>query len=140
MRSTTTDDHRKGGEMPQVEERGYFQRRLREEIARCARFHDAFSLLLLEATPAPGFAPNRRLTMTAARLLERRLRTCDVVAAVFDDTVAVMLVGTGGVGLRDAEQRIRAALVAIGGAWRLNALTYPEDGEAIQALDILAAA
>ena len=40
--------------MPQVEERAYFQRRLREEIARCARFRDAFSLVLLEATPASG--------------------------------------------------------------------------------------
>lgn len=44
--------------MPEAEERSYFQRRLREEIARCARFGDHFGLMLLEATPAPGYAPS----------------------------------------------------------------------------------
>jgi hypothetical protein len=34
----------------------------------------------------------------AARQLEHRLRSCDVVAPVYDDTIAVMLVGTGGIG------------------------------------------
>ena len=126
--------------MGEVDERGYFQRRIRDEIARCARFRDVFSLLLLEATPAPGYAPSRRSTATAARLLERRLRSCDIVAAVYEDTIAVMLVGTHGGGLRDAEQRVRAALASSGGAWRLSAFSYPEHTEAIQALDLLAAA
>ena len=126
--------------MPEVAERDYFQRRLREEMARCDRYHDAFSLMLLRASPAPGYAPNRRLTKTAARLLERRLRTCDVVAAVYEDTIGVMLVRTTDVGLRDAQLRIRGAVASIGGSWRLSAFTYPEHRDAIQALDILAAA
>ena len=102
--------------MVEVGGRGYFQRRIREEIARCARVRDVFSLL------------------------ERRLRACDIVVAVCEDTIAVMLGGTGSGGLRDAEQRVRAALASIGGAWRLSAFSYPEHTEAIESLDLLAAA
>lgn len=124
----------------QVEERGYFQRRVREEIARHARFREPFSLMLLEAAPAPGYAPSRRLTLIAARQLEHRLRACDVVAAVYDDTIAVLLVGTTGAELPDAEHRIRSALTSSGGAWHLTALSYPEDSDAVHHLEILSAA
>ncbi len=80
------------------------------------------------------------MTKTAARLLEQRLRSCDVVAAVYEETVAVLLVRTDDIGLRDAVHRIRGALASIGGSWRLRAFSYPEHSNAIQALDILAAA
>jgi hypothetical protein len=126
--------------MPAIEERIYFQRRLREEIARCARFHDVFDLMLLQAVPAPGYAPSRRQTQTAARLLERRLRASDVVAAVYEDTIAVMLVGTGAKGLHDADYRVRGALSGIGGSWHLTAWTYPEHASVIEELDLLSAA
>jgi hypothetical protein len=126
--------------MPELEERAYFQRRLREEIARCVRFHDVFDLMLLQSMPGPGYAPNRRQTQIAARLLERRLRASDVVAAVYEDTIAVMLVGTGVEGLRDAEYRVRGALSGIGGSWHLTAWSYPEHSMVIQELELVTAA
>ena len=120
--------------------RAYFQRRLREEIARCRRYHDVFSVVTLQATPAPGFQPNQRVTETAARLLERRLRTSDVVDAVDEETIAVVFTGTGKAGLADAELRLRAALMRIGGSWRVNEYVFPEQAELIESLQILRAA
>jgi GGDEF domain-containing protein len=120
--------------------RAYFQRRLREEIARCSRYHDVFSVVTLQATPGPGFQPNQRLTETAARLLERHLRTSDVVDAVDEETIAIVFTGTGKAGLQDAEMRLRAALMRIGGAWRMNEYVFPEQAQAIQSLQILNAA
>ena len=122
------------------DERAYFQRRLREEIARCQRYHDVFTLVTLQARPSPGHTPTRRTTTVAARLLERRLRTSDVVDAVYEDVIAVLLIGTNASGMRDAEQRIRAALVAIGGTWELRKYAFPEQAAEIQTLEVVAAA
>lgn len=120
--------------------RAYFQRRLREEIARCGRYHDVFSVVTLQATPGPGFQPNHRVTETAARLLERHLRTSDVVDAVDEETIAVVFTGTGKAGLADASIRLRSALMRIGGTWRISEYVYPEQAEAIESLQILRAA
>jgi hypothetical protein len=120
--------------------RAYFQRRLREEMARCARYHDVFCVVTLQATPGPGFQPNHRLTETAARLLERQLRTSDVVDAVDEETIAIVFTGTGKAGLQDAEMRLRAALMRIGGSWRISEYVFPEQAQDIQSLQILSAA
>lgn len=120
--------------------RAYFQRRLREEIARCNRYHDVFSVVTLQAVPGPGFQPNARLTETAARLLERHLRTSDVVDAVDAETIAIVFTGTGKAGLQDAEMRLRAALMRIGGSWKLSEYVFPEQAQAIQSLQVLNAA
>jgi hypothetical protein len=123
-----------------IDGKAYFRRRLREEIARCRRYHDVFSIVTLQATPSPGFAPNRRLTETAARLLERHLRTSDVVDAVDDDTIAVVFTGTGRAGILDAEHRLRGALMRIGGNWSLQEYVFPEQADAIEGMRILSAA
>ena len=120
--------------------RAYFQRRLREEIARCDRYHDVFSVVTVQAVPAPGFNPNRRVTETAARLLERRLRTSDVVDAVDDETIAVVFTGTGKAGIIDAGLRLRAALLGIGGSWNVNEYVFPAQADIIRNLQVLVAA
>jgi hypothetical protein len=122
------------------DERAYFQRRLREEMARCQRYHDVFTLVTLQAKPSGDRTPTRRSMAVAARLLERRLRTCDVVDAVYEDMVAVLLIGTGVNGIRDAEQRIRGALVAMGGTWELRKYAFPEQTTEIEQLELVLAA
>ncbi len=122
------------------DERAYFQRRLREEIARCRRYHDVFSLVTIQDVPSAGRTPSRRTTAIASRLLERRLRTSDVVGPVFEDVIAVLLVGTGANALRDAEQRIRAALAGIGGTWKLRTYAFPDHAGEIEHLDLILAA
>ena len=60
--------------------------------------------------------------------------------AVYEDTIAVLLVGTGKSDLRDAEQRIRATLVATGGTWELREYAFPEHAAEIEELDLVLAA
>jgi GGDEF domain-containing protein len=120
--------------------RAYFQRRLRDEIARCSRYHDVFGLILLVARPTAGHLPTARSTAVAARLLERRMRTSDVVDVVAVDEIAILLLGTPVSGLRDAEQRVRAALSAGGGSWELRRYAFPAQAAEIEALELLAAA
>ena len=80
------------------------------------------------------------MTETAARLLERRLRTSDVVDAIDEETIAVVFTGTGKAGINDATMRLRAALLRIGGTWRVQEYVFPEQATLIEGLQVLSAA
>jgi hypothetical protein len=68
------------------------------------------------------------------------LRTSDVVARVFEDTVAALLVETNEQGAHDALFRIRNRLASSAGRWHVTAYYYPRDRADIENSALLTAA
>jgi hypothetical protein len=68
------------------------------------------------------------------------VRTSDVVALAFEDTIVALLVQTDVPSAKDALQRIRSRVAQQSGTWSLSAWVFPDDAEAIAALPLLTAA
>lgn len=122
-----------------VHNREYMQSRLREEVARTRRHGGAFALLIFEAVPAEGLSISRRMR-AATRGLTGLMRASDVLAQVFDDTLALLLSDTDSHGAHDALARLRALIIQNTGVWNVSQLAYPQDAAVIAALPFLAAA
>lgn len=118
--------------------RAAFQQRLREEIARSDRYGRHFVLLILEAIPASTGMPLPRKLDCGLTVVRNALRTCDVVAAVYEDTIAALMVETDRAGATAAEIRIRHRLSAECPGWRIASYVHP--GQSIESLPLLAAA
>ena len=118
--------------MVEARDRRYLQARLLEETERARRYGREFSLIVLEAVPASDGLPVRRKVRLALDAIAPQLRTSDVLAQVFEDTVGVLLVETDERGAADAMLRIRNRIVAPMGKWHVSLLSYPASAEAIE--------
>ena len=121
-------------------DRTYFQSRLREEMDRARRYSREFSLLLFEAVPATDGIPVGRKVEFALDSIAPHLRASDVVARVFEDTVAALLVETNEQGAHDALFRIRNQLASRAGRWQVSAYYFPRDRADIESSSLLTAA
>jgi GGDEF domain-containing protein len=111
----------------------YFGLRLREEIARSARYDQPFTLVLIEDL-ARGLGESLRTLVF--RCLDETLRTTDMVAHINDSRFVVLLTNTHLRGALVAMRRIRESLLPEG--IHVGIACYPEDGP--DALSLLAAA
>jgi hypothetical protein len=121
-------------------DRLYFQSRLREEMDRARRYDRAFSLLVFEAVPSNDGIPIRRKVEAAFDAVATQIRASDVVARMFEDTVAALLVETDERGAHDALFRIRNRLVAQAGRWQVTMYYFPRDRAEIENSPLLSAA
>jgi GGDEF domain-containing protein len=106
-------------------------------MERCYRYGRHFSLLVFQHLAASGDR-GERLRETLS-IMAARLRSTDIIARVADDTIAVVLVETDPPGAARALERL-ADLFSTGGEWRSEALSFPTDSPAIEALPFLAEA
>jgi GGDEF domain-containing protein len=120
-------------------DRSYMQDRLREEIARAKRYGTPFAVIVFEATASDG-APLRTRLERALQAIVPVVRPSDVVALVFEDTIAVLLVQTSAASAKDALLRMRDRVAQVSGSWSVTAYTYPRHEAAIEALPLLTAA
>jgi hypothetical protein len=120
-------------------QRARLQARLREEVARASRYDGRFALLVFEATAAGDVALVRK-TSVAIDIFNRSVRSFDLVAQVFDDTIAVLLVSTEAVEARAALLRMRDRIALAAPGWHTTMLLYPRDAAAIAALPLMTAA
>jgi GGDEF domain-containing protein len=122
-----------------VHDRAYFRSRLSEEMLRAARHARPFTVLWFEALPSSGGHPLAAKVDGAIALLAARVRSSDVLARIYDDTLAVLLIEAAGESARDALQRLRGALATHAG-WRASVYAYPGDARAMERIvDALAA-
>jgi GGDEF domain-containing protein len=122
-------------------DRRYLQDRLAEEVDRYARHQHPFALFVFEAQPiADGISVRHRLN-EAIESMRPQLRPSDVIARVFEDAIAVLLVETDANGAKHALLRLRGRLATLGSlAWRIETYAYPRDAESIAALPLATAA
>jgi GGDEF domain-containing protein len=122
-------------------DRRYLQDRLREEIDRQARHGHPFALFVFEAQPIADGATVRQRVDAAMEAMRPQLRPSDVMARVFEDAIAVLLVETDAWGAKHAMLRLRGRLATLGSpAWRVEAYAYPKDAQAIESLPLSTAA
>ena len=119
--------------------RSYMQSRLREEIARAKRHNTPFTLVQFEADLSDG-APMHQKMKYALGVVTASVRTEDVVALAFDDTIVALLVETDLASAKDALQRIRNRVAQQSGTWRLSVYIFPDDADLIESLPVLTAA
>jgi hypothetical protein len=122
-------------------DRPYLQSRIREEIARYARYSHPFAVLVFEAQPGDATPIRRKLDLLSAGLATK-LRPSDIIARAFEDTIVVLLVETDATGAHDALFRLRNMLAAAGGgaAWWVTSYAYPDDAATMTALPLMTAA
>lgn len=118
--------------MPDVHDRAYLQARLREELERARRHGSPFALLVFEAVPSNDGIPLGKRVRAALEAVAPQLRGSDVVARVFEDTIAALLVETDERGAADALLRLRSRVMVHAGRWHATLLTYPRQGADIE--------
>ncbi len=115
------------------------QSRLQEEIARAKRYNTPFTILQFEAIRPDGLPMHQKMKYALAVALAS-VRTSDVVALAFEDTIVALLVQTDIASAKDALHRIRNRFARQGGTWRMSVYVFPDDSDLIEALPVLTAA
>jgi GGDEF domain-containing protein len=122
-------------------DRRYLQDRIGEEIARHARYGHPFALFVFEAQPIADGVSVRHRVNEAIESMRPQLRPSDVIARVFEDAIAVLLVETDADGAKHTLLRLRGRLATLGSlSWRVDTYVYPRDDETIAALPLSTAA
>jgi len=122
-------------------DRRYLQDRIREEIDRQSRHGHPFAIFVFEAQPMADGATVRHRVNEAIESIRPQLRPSDVIARVFEDAIAVLLVETDAWGAKHALLRLRGRLATLGSlAWRIETYVYPKDAQAIESLPLSTAA
>lgn len=121
-------------------DRAYLQARLREEIARAVRHGSRFSLVIFEEAPSGDGLHLGQKMEYGLQVLNGSVRDSDVVARVYDDTMAVLLIETTARDVHDALIRMRGRIARYAGTWHIVIYNYPEHAMYIEALPLLTAA
>ena len=125
----------------EVHGRGYVQHRVHEEIDRFRRHGDEFSLIVFKARPGGDGVPVRQRVGEAIDALNSVARPSDVIARVFDDAIAMLLVRTGPRQLPQALRRLERCLALPAAVrWQVDAYAFPRDEEELRHLSFLTAA
>jgi len=123
----------------QTHKRAYMQSRLREEIARARRYGTPFAIAVFETVASDGL-PLRKKMEYALSMIAGAVRTSDVVALAFEDTIVVLLVQTDATAVKDALLRVRNSVSRQAGGWQMTTYVFPRDEAAIEALPLFTAA
>jgi hypothetical protein len=123
---------------PEHHTRAYIQSRLLEEIARARRYKISFTVVTFEAAPGDGL-PLYQKMKSGLGAIEGTVRSEDVVALAFDDTIVALLIQADKMRANDALQRIRNQVAKHAGSWRITAYVYPDQADAIFELPVTAA-
>ena len=122
-------------------DRRYLQDRLAEEVDRYARHGHPFALFVFEAQPIADGVTVRHRVNEAIEAVRPQMRPSDVIARVFEDAFAVLLVETDAEGAKHALLRLRGRLATLGSlAWHIETYAYPRDAESIAGLPLSTAA
>lgn len=125
---------------PDSHDRAYLQARLREEISRAVRHGSQFSLVIFEEAPSGDGLHLRQKMEYGLQVLSSSVREGDVVARVYDDTMAVLLIETTTRDVQDALIRMRGRIARYAGTWHIAVYNYPEHASYIESLPLLTAA
>jgi len=110
----------------------YFERRLREEVARCARYDRAFTVVAWELQLLPGEALPDEVVARAAAVIRSKLRNTDLAARIERARFMALLVETPGDLARVVAYRLKSDLevgVHSGkGPWKAGYAAFPQDG------------
>ncbi len=107
----------------------YFSLRLEEEVARCVRYGQTFSILLLEAHTGSWTSDDESALF---RYMAESFRNCDLVAHLGNLRFSVLLTNTDAQGAMVVREHLR-------GAEQLREITvgiasFPADGDSCEAL------
>ena len=125
---------------PETYDREQFNRRLREELARSARYGHEFCLAVLEAHGGTNGMSLLEKMRNGEAILTKALRTSDIIGRVFEDTLAAVLVETDHAGATDAMHRIAARLANRTGPWHITLHFFPAGAAEIESQPFLSAA
>jgi GGDEF domain-containing protein len=110
----------------------YFERRLREEVVRCARYDHTFAVVVWEMRLLPDEALPDDLLARAREVIQRRLRDTDLAARAEGAQFMALLVETPPDLARMVAFRLKSDLevqVHSGkGRWKAGYATFPQDG------------
>ncbi len=116
------------------------RRRIAEEVERSRRHGQTFGLLVFEAVPGAEGPPLRARVRAAGGAIEAVVRASDVIGWPYEDMLVVVVIETDAAGTRDAMLRIRSRIAGSAGAWRVMALSFPEQARTIAEMSFLDAA
>lgn len=119
-------------------EASYFSRRVADEVARSRRSGAEFSIVVFTSKPDAGELPEIACVRSLPRILQS-VRDTDAVCRIADDSIAVLLIDSGGEGSRTAALRLLSQM-GEGSArnWSVNVLEYPERESLLLDLGIVA--
>ena len=116
----------------------YFERRLREEVARCARYDRAFAVAAWEMQLLPEEALPDEVVARVTAIIQRKLRSTDLVARMERARFMAVLVETPAELARALAYRLKSDLevgVHSGkGPWKAGYAAFPQDGVEASAL------
>ena len=116
----------------------YFSRRIAEEVARSRRSGVEFSIVVFTIKSDADELPAMACVQSMPRILEA-VRETDIVCRIADDSIAVLLIDSGGEGSRAAALRLLTELGEDSTSnWRVNVLEYPERESVLLDLGIVA--
>ncbi len=120
--------------------RRYFQQRLKEEIARCSRFGDIFSLVFLDVdlfkqyNDTYGHLAGDEILKLLGQVIVRSIRTIDIGFRYGGDEFAILLPGTPLNGATRVAERIRQGVqtatgnIGVAQTCSLGIASWPTDG------------
>lgn len=121
-------------------ERQRFQRRLSQEISRSTRFDRPFVLVLFEASPSRDGLSFQKKLLLGEKIIRASLRDYDVLAPVYDDVLATLMLETSPAGAQAALHRLRGRLAMHAGNWSIEIYAFPAQAIDIAQLPMLRAA
>jgi GGDEF domain-containing protein len=116
----------------------YFERRVREEVQRCARYGRLFALILWEPRLLPGEALEDEVVASVAGIIKGGLRQTDLAAQLERTRFAALLIEAEHNTARTVAFRMKGDLASCvrGGpaSWRTGMDIFPDDGVDASAL------
>ena len=110
----------------------YFERRVREEAARCARCGHGFALMVFEPRLLPGELLTDDVVSEAAEVIRSGIRKIDLAGRLDRNRFAALLIEAGYGVARSANHRLKADLgqkARTGSVpWRGAFAVFPNDG------------
>ncbi len=121
----------------------YFERRLNEEVQRCARYGRVFTLLYWEPRLLPGEVLEPQVMARAAAVVKEGLRQTDLAAQTERTRFAAILVeadqNTGRTVAFRMKTQLASRVRGAPGTWRAGMAVFPDDGvDAVSLLRVAA--
>jgi GGDEF domain-containing protein len=121
----------------------YFERRVHEEVQRCARYGRAFALIFWEPRLLPGEVLSDEAIARIGVVIREGLRQTDLGAQLERTRFAALLVEAERQTARTVAYRMKASLASRvrggPGTWRAGMAVFPDDGVDVASLFQVAA-
>ena len=121
----------------------YFERRVHEEVQRCARYGRACAVIFWEPRLLPGEVLSDEAIARIGVVIKEGLRQTDLAAQLESTCFAALLVESDHNTARTVAYRMKASLASRvrggPGTWRTGVAIFPEDGVEVATLFQVAA-